>query len=63
MYDEKIFCWYVFRNFIFKGKMLEENWDNVVEVLEMIVKGEIEFNLGDEDVLNRFLRVFKRNLL
>lgn len=43
--------------------MLEENWDNVVEVLEMIVKGEIEFNLGDEDVLNRFLRVFKRNLL
>lgn len=29
----------------------------------MIVKGEIEPNLGDEDVSNRFLRVLKRNLL
>ncbi|BAD86294.1 hypothetical protein, conserved [Thermococcus kodakarensis KOD1] len=63
VYDEKTSRWYVLRNPIPKGKTLEENWDNAVEVLEMIVKGEIEPNLGDEDVSNRFLRVLKRNLL
>lgn len=39
VYDEKTSRWYVLRNPIPKGKTLEENWDNAVEVLEMIVKG------------------------
>lgn len=63
VYDEKTSRWYVLRNPIPKGKTLEENWDNAVEVLEMIVKGETKPNLGNEDVSNRFLRMLKGNLV
>ncbi|WP_054840773.1 hypothetical protein [Thermococcus peptonophilus] len=61
VYDEKTSRWYVLRNPIPKGgKTLEENWDNAVEVLEKVIRGELKPDFGNEDVSNRFLLAFRK---
>ncbi|ASJ08129.1 hypothetical protein A3L11_02355 [Thermococcus siculi] len=54
VYDEETGKWHVLRNPIPKGKTLEENWDNAVEVLARISAGEEEPQFGEEGVAERF---------
>ncbi|WP_297510729.1 hypothetical protein [Thermococcus sp.] len=53
VYDEETSRWYVLRNPIPKGKTLEEGWDNAVEVLEAIARGDVEPILGNDEVGKR----------
>ena len=59
VYDEKTSRWHVLRNPIPKGKTLEENWDNAVEVLERIARGEEEPVFEDGEVAERFARALR----
>ncbi len=56
VYDEETERWHVLRNPIPKGETLEENWDNAVEVLARIARGEEEPKFGEEGVAERFAR-------
>ncbi len=59
VYDGKTGRWHVLRNPIPKGKTLEENWDNAIEVLERIARGEEDPVFGDEGVALRFARALR----
>jgi predicted RNase H-like HicB family nuclease len=52
--------WHVMRNPIPKGRTLEESWQNAVKVLEMILKGYIEPDLGDELVSRKFALALRK---
>jgi len=52
--------WHVLRNPIPKGETLEEGWRNAVEVLERVLRGDVQPDLGSEDVSAEFLRQFRR---
>ncbi|ASJ01746.1 hypothetical protein A3K92_08450 [Thermococcus gorgonarius] len=51
--------WHVLRNPIPKGRTLEENWDNAVEVLERIIRGEEKPNFENPDVEKAFAEAIK----
>ena len=59
-YDPPTGRWHVLRNPIPKGRDLEENWDNAVEVLERIAAGNEKPILDDEAVAERFVEFLKR---
>ena len=60
IYDERTERWHVLRNPIPKGKTLEEGWDNAVEVLKRIARGEEEPDLGETEVTERFARTLRK---
>ncbi|WP_366078594.1 hypothetical protein [Thermococcus sp.] len=59
VYDEETERWHVLRNPIPKGKTLEDNWDNAIEVLERIAGGVEEPIFGEPDVAVRFARALR----
>ncbi len=59
VYDGKTGRWHVLRNSIPKGETLDEGWDNAVEVLGRIARGEEKPLFGDEGVAERFVRALK----
>ncbi|NJE61925.1 hypothetical protein [Thermococcus sp. 21S7] len=59
-YDPPTGRWHVLRNTIPKGKTLEDNWDNAVEVLERIAAGNEKPILDDVAVAKRFTEFLRR---
>jgi hypothetical protein len=60
VYDEETSRWHVLRNPIPKGKTLEENWDNAVDVLERIARGGEMPLFDDPEVEERFAEALRR---
>lgn len=61
VYWEKDARWHVLRNPIPKGKTLDEGWRNAVQVLEEIIKGETEPDLGDVKISREFGEVLRES--
>ncbi|WP_297062166.1 hypothetical protein [Thermococcus sp.] len=59
VYSEETGRWHVLRNPIPKGKTLEESWDNAVEVLDAIVRGEIKPDLDEPSVETRLVNTLR----
>ena len=60
VYAEETGRWHVLRNPIPKGKTLEEGWDNAVEVLDAIARGEVKPDLGEPSVEMRLVNVLRK---
>ncbi|AIU69223.1 hypothetical protein TEU_02075 [Thermococcus eurythermalis] len=59
VYSEATGRWHVLRNPIPKGETLEESWDNAVEVLDAIARGEVRPELEDSSVEEQLITVLR----
>jgi len=60
VYSEETGRWHVLRNPIPKGKTLEESWDNAVDVLDAIARGEVKPDLGEPEVEERLVATLRK---
>jgi hypothetical protein len=52
--------WHVLRNPIPGGETLDEGWRNAVLILEKIIEGEMEPDLGDQMASDEFISTLRR---